>query len=240
MSKRRALLFCAIGFVLAAIVFFPLSVALDLAGAGAVGISGRHVRGTIWNGRIDAAQIGGVPLGDLDVRLMPMSLLRGRMQLDVAGHSSAPTNGRVWASPTGFGADALTATLPVGPALSPLPSANVSLVNAAFAFEGEDCRSASGQVRLTLDRGGPVWPGGSVLMGPARCVPGVRGAPDGVGATLRGASALDSLTLSIRPDGRYSALAAIRATSPMLGMALTLAGFRETQAGYVRQIEGQF
>ncbi len=240
MSRRRGLLLGAIGFALAAIAFFPLSVALDFAGAGAAGISGRQVHGTIWNGQIEATQIGGVPLGDLDVRLVPMSLLRGRMQLDVAGHGAAPTKGRVWASPGGFGTEALTATLPIGPALSPLPSATVSLVDAAFAFEGQACKSASGQVRLTLDRIGPAWPGGSVLMGPARCVPGVRGAPDGVGTTLRGASALDSLTLSIRPDGRYTALATVRATSPTLGLALTLAGFRETQAGHVRRIEGQF
>ena len=77
MTRGRILFFVGI-FLLALIIFMPLSLALSMFGLTAQGLSARSANGTIWSGTLSEARVGRVAVGDLSVGLRPLSLQIGR------------------------------------------------------------------------------------------------------------------------------------------------------------------
>jgi general secretion pathway protein N len=231
--RRPRLLFAL--FLLAALVIcFPLRALIGLGGLGDLGLSARSASGSIWRGSLVEAQIGGVPLGNIGVRLAPLALLAGKAKLLLKGEGQSAINGSVHAGVTSFGADVRTATIPLGSALSPLPPASLSLVDARFAFSGGRCTMAEGQVRMALDAMPEGLEFGKSLIGTGRCD------VDAVAATLVGASGMEKIIIRIRPDGRYVATIIVRVSESQARAKLGALGFRESAAGYVRRVEGAF
>ncbi|MEO0785776.1 MAG: type II secretion system protein N [Pseudomonadota bacterium] len=76
---------CLVGLValLAAVLTLPLSVATDRLKGAAPGIQWTQVQGTVWSGRISNVSFGRQMIGDVKLRLKPMSLLSGSLSYDV-------------------------------------------------------------------------------------------------------------------------------------------------------------
>ncbi len=221
-------------FALGLILFFPMSVLVRMAGLGELGVSARAVRGSIWHGRLEAAQIGAVELGDINARIAPLALLTGKAKLVLEGEGSVPLRAAVYASPGGFGADRLTAMLPIGNAFAPFAPASVSLEETRFAFSGNRCIRAEGQIRLRLEGAPDGVEMGRSLLGTARCD------GDAVATTLTGASGMERIVLRISPDGHYGGTITVRPPDPSIGAKLMAIGFHETQVGFVAKVSGQF
>ena len=98
---RRLLLLIVFILVLlgAAIAYMPLGFVLDRSGAGAAGIGWAKVDGTITKGRISGLYISTQPLGDVTLKLRPLSLL-----------SLSPSYDVQWGGAAGRGTGILTFT----------------------------------------------------------------------------------------------------------------------------------
>ena len=231
---RRHLPLALAVFALALIVCFPMGVLLGLVDAGKLGLSVRAAHGSIWAGRLEDAQIGGVALGDVRARIAPLALLTGKAKLVLAGEGANPLRASIFKGLSGFGADGVTATLPVGNAFAPLPPASVSLNDAKFAFSGGRCQRAGGQIRLVFDALPEGMEFGRTLTGTPRCE------GEAIAVTFIGASGMERVSLRIAPDGRYGGTIAVRGLDVGTAAKLAALGFRETQAGYVAKFGGRF
>ena len=82
---RRWFLFLAIGTLLCAIVLvtFPARVALKLLPESALPVQMEGVGGTLWSGHANRVLRDGRALGQLQWRLRPLPLLRGRIDTDL-------------------------------------------------------------------------------------------------------------------------------------------------------------
>jgi general secretion pathway protein N len=87
----------AVGVVIGAAVFAPLSVVLDAAGARRGGLEWTSARGTLLDGRLEGITHDGKTIGDAGVRLLPAALLRGTLRFAVD-----------WSGPSGRGAGQLS------------------------------------------------------------------------------------------------------------------------------------
>lgn len=74
MSLRVLLAVFTISFLGFLGLRFPLGVAADWIAPGDVPLSWSSVEGTVWNGRFEGAQAGGIDLGTVEVGLSPWSL----------------------------------------------------------------------------------------------------------------------------------------------------------------------
>jgi len=69
--------------IAAAIAFTPLGFVMARSGAGGAGAGWAQVQGTLLNGRIDGLHVNGQPVGDVSLKLRPLSLLSFAPQYDV-------------------------------------------------------------------------------------------------------------------------------------------------------------
>ena len=66
-----------------ALFFLPLRLAVGMAGLEGSRFSAKAITGSVWSGRIEGAQIGPFPLGDLDAGVRFLPLLTGRLLMDL-------------------------------------------------------------------------------------------------------------------------------------------------------------
>ena len=149
MTRRFAIIWGAVLFVLAAIIFMPLWTLVT-----GPGVSARTVNGIMWDGSIGDLRVGCIPVGDVNTRLHFLPLLLGRAQISFS-RGDAPFAPGVSGSVThhlvgGMPVDNMKANLPVEKLLSPLPAENLELQDFPARFVVGRCREASGNVRLTL------------------------------------------------------------------------------------------
>ena len=225
MTRGRMALFVGL-FLLALIVFMPLSMALSMVGLSGQGLSARAARGTIWSGTLTEARIGPLAVGDVLVGLRPLSLLTGRARIDVQ-------------SPFGRGGltsssvDDATAHLSTARLFAPIPLDGLDLTGVSVAFEAGQCDKAQGRVRATFsgDVGGLALAQG--LSGVARC--------DGKDLLLPlvSQSAMERLNLHIHSDGGYRAEFFVRSSDPAMAAKLGSAGFAPAPGGFVLRLAGK-
>jgi general secretion pathway protein N len=72
----------------------PLRLALGWAGADRF-VSAARVEGTVWNGRLQDAQLRGLSLGDISLGLDIPALLTGRLALNYAADGAPRRNGAI-------------------------------------------------------------------------------------------------------------------------------------------------
>jgi general secretion pathway protein N len=219
---RRLIGFVAL-LVLALLALWPMR----LAGLTGSGLTARAVTGSVWNGRLEAAQIKGLALGDIDAGLAPLSLASGTLRLGFAG---ATIRGAVLQRRGGGGVADVTGRLLPG-LVAGLPIAAVDLDGISLGFADGACTAATG--RITLQPGGVIASQGA-FSGTPRC--------DGPALLLPlvSASGRGRLDLRITADGRFRAALAIDGVSEADRPALLAAGFQPTPQGLALTAEGTF
>ena len=234
MTRRRILI--ALAVVFAAILFLPLRLVSGMIGFDDLGVTARHASGTIWSGRMEQVRGGGFDLGTLDVGLKPLPLLLGRASLDferTEGSGGEPLSGSASIGPGRRAIDGLTGAV-VGGDFSGIPVERIAFEQASVVFADGQCREASGRVTVTI--------GFSVAGLQLRN--GMTGALACEGSDLKaelvGQSGLERLILTSDADGNYVARLLVQSTDPVLGAALSSAGFGPTAEGFVRTMRGRF
>ena len=219
-----------------ALFFLPLRLAVSMAGLEGSRFSAKAITGSVWSGRIEGAEFGPFPLGDLDagVRLLP--LLTGRVLMDlerppVAGDSGlVATVGKAGSS---LVVQDVTTVLSVGRQLAPLPASAIDLQAVSITFAGGRCQSASGQVRVSLDANIPGLNLKQGLLGKAECQNGVLVLP------LQSGSGMEQLTLKLQGNGFYTARLFLSGSDRAWTLLLPTLGFRKVPSGYAIKVAGQ-
>lgn len=232
MSTRGLALVFLVALATLLALLVPLRLVLDATGSVAPGLSARGVTGPVWSGRLQGAELGRRPLGDVTVALAPLPLLAGVQRVHVAGAEAsadllrgrragiAHANGRVELG-----------------GLAMLPGLVVVLrpQDAGLQFAKGRCVRADGVVAVEV---GIAGAGGSVrLHGPMRCDGdhGVLALASSPGAGHHQAQA----TLELGADGSYRLRSLVRPGDAATALVLQAAGFRQTPAGLARADSGQ-
>jgi general secretion pathway protein N len=227
-------LFFLAAFLFSLAALLPLRLALGWLGLDQRGLAAREAAGSVWLGLVREARVGAIEAGDLEARLatLPLLLGRARLQLDRAGEGE-PFEGAASVSRHGFGLDDITARLPLGTALSPLPIAALDLDDLSVRFADGLCRSADGGVKASLGGavGGVSLP--ASLSGNARCDGGALLLP------LAAPSGMETLAVRLSEDGRYRAELAVRAADPAQVASLAAAGFALADGAYRLRFDGE-
>lgn len=233
---RRVLLFVAILIVLA--VLLPLRLAIALLGLEAEGVTARSVSGSVWHGRIQDLNVGGVGLGSVDAALSPWHLLAGQARIAVARSADAaalgPVNGAIVVSRNTRGVVDLTATVPLAAVLAPLPIGTVTTDGLSVRFDSGVCTRAAGSVRAALSGSFAGIALAQGLSGAATC--------DGryLRLPLVSQSGQERLDLKVAATGEY--IADLIAAGPTADRvpALAALGFQAGPGGYRLRVTGRF
>jgi general secretion pathway protein N len=207
--------------VVTAIALFPLR----LAGLERIGFTSREAEGTIWHGYLHAAQLRGVPIGDLEFQLSAVSLLGGKLQMTFRSGGLSGSMSKRSGSIDFNGLNGRTGPVLIGG----LPVTAIELYNVEIGFSGRSCTAVSGQVRVRLAKGLTT---GADLTGSPQC--------DGATIVLPLASGSGQVRLMLKIDsvGHYQATLSIDGVSEAQRPALLVAGFRQTPTGLAISQEG--
>ncbi|OYX39091.1 MAG: type II secretion system protein N [Sphingomonas sp. 32-62-10] len=236
LDTRPAVLFGGLT-LLGLLVFLPMRLVLGLVGLGEYGLSARAVTGPVWYGQLMEARLGDLSLGDLRARLSPFQLLLGRARLDLNGPAQGDKPGLVGAISTsryGFGIDDMTGSVPTGSVFAPLPINRIELEGVSIRFDSGACAVAQGRVKAQLSGAIATVPLPQAMSGTVKCEGGALIVP------LVSQAGTESVTLSIRANGRYRATLDIQSSDPAVAQKLGLVGFQQAGAGYRLSTEGQF
>lgn len=95
----------ALGAIVVAAVNAPLGLISSVVSERVPGVTWTQIQGTVWNGRISNLSYGPQALGDANLSLQPMALLRGRLQYRLELNGSAISgDGHLFVSTGQFGA----------------------------------------------------------------------------------------------------------------------------------------
>jgi general secretion pathway protein N len=181
------------------------------------GLEVQSVTGTIWDGQVRGARYQGIDIGDVDLRLLPRTLLSGPPQVQF-DRLQGPISGRVSLSREVRRVEGVTGelALPLGPTGI---AARIALADVLLETElGGACRAVNGEVRATLT--------GIPLIG---TTPSLSGTPVCDGAAIRVPMQLADrsvgLDLSLQPDRRWQADLSLGVPNPLLRTLLGAIGF---------------
>lgn len=236
MPRALTYLLIALAVIAVALFFLPLRLAVGMAGLEGSGFSAKAISGSVWNGRIEEAQLGPFPLGDLNAGVQLLPLLGGKVMMDLERPPIAGDGGLV--ATVGKAGNSLlvqdvTTVLSVGPQLAPLPASAIDLQSVSISFAGGRCQSASGQVRMSLDANIPGLNLKQGLLGQAQCEDGVLVLP------LQSGSGMEQLTLKLQGNGFYTARLFLSGTDRAWTLLLPTLGFRKVPSGYAIKVAGQ-
>lgn len=222
-------------FLFALLALLPMRLALDRMGFDRGGLSARAATGSVWNGALEEARIGPVPLGDVRARVNFLPLLLGRARLSLASADPAVGfSGAVTVTRHSRSFDDVTGRLRAGTMFAPLPVTGVDLDGVSASFADGRCLDAGGRVTVML--GGPaVAIGlGRGLIGRAQC------AGDAVLIALADQTGTARMNLRLHSDGRYGVDFLVRTVDPATRAQLVAAGFRPAGTGLGMQAGGRF
>ncbi len=236
MPRALTYVLILLAVIAVALFFLPLRLAVGWAGLEGSRFSAKTISGTVWNGRIEGAQIGPFPLGDLNAGVRVLPLLTGRVLMDLERPSVDGDPGLV--ATVGKAGKSLlvqdvTTVLGVGRQLAPLPASAIDLNAVNIAFAGGRCQSASGQVRVSLDANIPGLDLKQGLLGNAICQDGVLVLP------LQSGSGMEQLTLKLEGNGFYTARLFLSGSDRAWTLLLPTLGFRNVPDGYAIKVAGQ-
>ena len=241
----RIILFVA-AFLAFAAAAAPLSAVMGIAEQGGFGLTYSSTSGTIWRGVARGVVISEQDLGDVDLAIQPMALVRGRLQYTVTMSGGALTGtGEIAASPPARlrlsnlnGAAQISKIGRVHPVVKNRDG-SVALTIAELVATPKGCRVARGEVRtdiLTKDDPRMSWTGPN-LAGPLGCEDGA------LTFALTGAdnSADINARAKVGFDGAAEVSVDVQSVDPRLVNALNLIGFRQDGAvfRYQRSFSGR-
>ena len=232
--KRRWIVWTGGILALAAVVLFPLRIALAMTDLERIGFTARQVAGTIWHGRIGELQLRSQPLGTFEVALDPVALLLGRLSMRFYRLDSPDglLEGRLVAGARRGIVDA-SGRVAAAAMFRPLPVEALELQKVTVLFRGGRCVEASGTMRLVPGIGIPGVDLGSGLAGPVECE-GERARVD-----MTSPSGAERLEFYVQESGDYRAWLSIRSQSPVVSGALAVLGFRPTENGMTLSVDGR-
>ena len=236
MPRALTYVLILLAVIAVALFFLPLRLAVGWAGLEGSRFSAKTISGSVWNGRIEGAQLGPFPLGDLDAGVRVLPLLTGRVMMDLERPPAAGDPGLV--ATVGKSGNSLlvrdvTTMLSVGRQLAPLPASAIDLQAVNISFAGGRCQSASGQVRVSLDANIPGLNLKQGLLGNAECQDGVLVLP------LQSGSGMEQLTLKLEGNGFYTARLFLSGSDRAWTLLLPTLGFRKVPSGYAIKVAGQ-
>jgi len=211
----------------------PLRLAAGWVGLGEAGLSAREVRGSVWGGTLSEARIAGVPLGDLRAGLDPLPLLAGRARMNLERPGDDALKGGISIGRHEMGIDDVTARLPLGTVLAPLPVAAIDLDDVSVRFRDGLCVSAEGSARAAIEGGTAVPVLGGTLGGNARCENGALLLP------LINQSGTGRIAVRLFGGGRYRADLLVRGDEGLRDK-LRGAGLAPRPEGFGLSVEGVF
>ncbi len=233
MNRRHAgLVFTAL-FLCCLTAFFPLRLALVLAGPSGLLFTARSAEGSVWNGVLHDLSFDTVSLGDFSAKLSFWRLFTGEAAIALRSHDDPAMRGTLRASYDGFGAKDVRAGLSLPGAFDPIPVETVELTGVHAFFANQKCVSGGGQVRVTLARDVAGIPPGLPLVGSLRCD------GDMLALSLTSDAGAERVMLRVAANGYYSVKLIVRAQGPGMASGLSIAGFRETAVGYVLSHAGR-
>ncbi len=236
MPRVLTYLLILLAVIAVALFFLPLRLAVGMAGLEGSRFSAKAISGSVWNGRIEGAQIGPFPLGDLDAGVRFLPLLTGRILMDLERPPVLGDSGLVaTVGKTGKSllVQDVTTVLGVGRQLAPLPASAIDLKAVNIAFSGDRCQSASGQVRVSLNANIPGLDLKQGLLGNAVCEDGVLVVP------LQSGSGMEQLTLKLQGNGFYTARLFLSGSDRAWTLLLPTLGFRNVADGFAIKVAGQ-
>ncbi|WP_339689241.1 type II secretion system protein N [uncultured Parasphingorhabdus sp.] len=236
MPRALTYILILLAVIAVALFFLPLRLAVGMAGLEGSRFSAKAISGSVWNGRIEGAQVGPFALGDLDAGVRFLPLLTGRLLMDLERPATAGDDGLV--ATVGKSGNSLlvqdvTTVLGVGRQLAPLPASAIDLRDVNISFAGGRCQSASGQVRVSLDANIPGLDLKQGLLGNAICQDGVLVLP------LQSGSGMEQLTLKLEGNGYYTARLFLSGSDRAWTLLLPTLGFRNVPDGYAIKVAGQ-
>ena len=228
MKRVTSALTFLVAFAAALASTVPMKVVLSWIEADQVGVSASRISGSIWNGRLDAAQYRGMPLGDVVAGLDPWTLAAGTRRLAVRGAFGKAT--LVQGDARGLEmADGAIEIEHLRPSLS--LTGRLRLEGVTLIFAGDRCSRAEGRIATdVLERAfnGPEVTGTFSCTG------------DAAVAQLEGRAQDAQVGIALRLDaaGHYQVETRVVSVNPMVRGALALAGFAEDGDGFTRSDEG--
>lgn len=183
----------ASGAIVLTLVALILTMPLRVIAGQVPGLTAREAEGTIWAGVLREARIGPVALGSANVRIMPVPLLLGQVELGVM-KPQTDTSPAFEARIGRAGASGIKGTIPTPEGLGGLPLQSLAFDGARVRFDANGCREAAGNVNATI-----AMPGGAglELAGAMRC----SGAD--LLVQMRGAGGMERLNLIVGRNGRW-------------------------------------
>ena len=221
-------------FVLSLIATFPMRLAFDLLDLDKSGIAARDIRGSIWWSEIEGLRIANVDLDTVQAGVSPAQLLVGRARLNVWRKRGQmdDISGAIGVTANSFGIDDVTAVLPLGGLLGPMPISAVGISDVTVRFADGLCANAEGRVRADMLGTLPGLSLTSGLSGDAACENGQLVLP------LVSQSGMEILTVRVTADGRYVARFTVKQPQPSLAETLRSSGFSATPQGQVLTVTG--
>lgn len=224
--STRTKIVLAIGTLLALLAMLPLRLVLGLADPSGNSLRAQAVEGPAWNGIAGEMQVGGLPLGTLEVDLMPLPLLIGRAQFALNRpefDGGAPFSARVRGAGGNIAIDDANGEMPVGSAMAPLPVRAISFADFSVRMREGRCEAASGTLGLIVPALGGVFDAETALAGEARCEDGA------LSVAMTGTGGNERVDFTLAPDGEWRAdltLADIplELSAPLLDMGFTARG----------------
>ena len=236
MPRALTYLLIILAVIAVALFFLPLRLAVSMAGLEGSRFSAKAISGSVWNGRIEGAQVGPFQLGDLDAAMRFLPLLTGKLLLDLERPPAGGDRGlvaTVGKSGKSLLVQNVTTVLGVGRQLAPLPASAIDLRDVNISFANGRCQSASGQVRMSLDANIPGLDLKQGLLGNAICQDGVLVLP------LQSGSGMEQLTLKLEGNGFYTARLFLSGSDRAWTLLLPTLGFRNVPDGYAIKVAGQ-
>lgn len=250
-GRKQAAIAVAIGVAAAAVWTFPMRLALDMGDAAEAGLSARAVSGNIWSGQLVDAKWGRIALGNVQLGLAPIALLRGEaalhfQQMDsyaaaaspaVAGAGAAGAailSGTLYAGSM-LGVSGVNGRVDMGMALGALRVDQLMMQGVTMRFDRTgQCAAAEGQVQAALSSPVAGLAMAQGLSGTLRCV------KDKAQMQLTSQSGMEVLEADISGQGIWDARFVVKqASDPALVHGLTSMGFRSVGDAYVLAASGK-
>lgn len=240
MSRLVFLLLLAIGLVIGAVAFAPLTTVLDLAGVRKSGLDWTSSSGTLLNGRMEGIRINEKNYGDAGLKLKPAALLGGALAYKVnwTGAAGSGAGDVALSSVRSFSlkdykADLDLLSLEHAALWIQQSGGRVMLDGRLIRFKDGACAEAEGTARSdVLERNRAVLGDGwGEMSGALTCDAGDLVVPL---ESTHAAGTRFGAQLRLRPGlpGRFEARVS-GMISRELGYMLPLAGFRKDGADYI-------
>lgn len=240
MKLRYLVLIFVVAFLGFMVARMPLAFVLAQVVPASGPLSYSRAEGTVWEGQVHNVRLRGVPLGDADLALSPLSLVTLAPSLNWRLGGGAVT-GRgllsvhlmeraITVRDTDIAAD-----LDRLPTMVPLSGVFAASVR-EFAWERQACRAADADLRTSALNRNPMgldWRG-PTLTGQAVCDNGV------LTVTLAGADASSELDMegAITPELAYRLDASLKTDNHDLRQSLEALGYRQGEDGFQIDFKG--